>query len=481
MKILRYTLLTLLLLTVSWILFKAVVPSGKITYIYDFSKDNRFISRLTPDARIEPKINNKQKIIGNPIYFNLDTPRKFNNANLTIKYKYDENKYPISLIEAGILADNILWRYNLKPIKNTIIDELALQWNILKQDDIILLQREQKYNNIDNFLKNIPISRSVALYNYALQKEFIAPNYLPSQEKIKITNALKGPYQFYTYLKNEDLYYKFTFVDVNENKDSDPIELLFTYGGQLIDKRELVDDGIANDNNKISKPRTIEFKLANLPEGVYKIELRTNDDIITKEIITKQTKFSFLNKIRLADDDNTNIDLYTDSKKIQVLTTNPAKLQTIKINDNKLDLNKTYKQFNYKTTNSLNNIILEHDDIILSGDGVFSFIEDGIINPAFQKVDENLNVDIHGVDYILAKYNIQEQKDEWKEAYVNFNLNNAFIKKGDFLKGFLGGGTYSFLLSIPELNAEDDIDDWIEISEIKFDLTGKSIIEFLNN
>jgi len=477
MKIFKFFLITSLILIVSWILYKAIVPTGKISYVYDFDKNSRFISKLTPDTRVKPIKNKKQEIIGAPVYFNLNTHRKFNKAKLSIKYKYNEYKSPISLIEAGILADNLLWRYNLKPVENKIIDELSYTWNVLQKDDIVLLQRKKTYNSIDKFLNKLPKSSEIALYNHNLNQEYTIPGYAPSKKDKIIKYALRGQYQFYTYLKNEELYYKFIFQDLNENKEKDPINLNIYYGDKLIDTRFLEDDGI--NNEKIGTQRTLELKLANMPEGAYKIELRANDDILTKKIITKQSRISFLNKIRIANEDKSNINLYTDSKKIQALTTNPGKLQTIKIGEAELSLAETYKQYSLKTVNGLNNITLAHDDIILSGDGVFSFDKNSIINTSFQKVDENLDVDTHGVNYILAKYNIPREENGWKIATINFELNKAYLEKGNFLQGFLGGGKYNFLISVPELSAEDEIEDSIEINEIRIDLEGINTMDLI--
>ena len=198
----------------------------------------------------------------------------------------------------------------------------------------------------------MPKSGEIALYNYKLKQEYVIPGYKANNSDKKIEYALRGPYQFYTYIKNEDLDYKFTFIDLNENTDKDPIELQLYYGDDLIDTRHLQDDGVTT--NKTSNQKTLEFKLQNMPEGAYKLELRANDDIITKKIITKQSKLSFLNKVRIANENKSNINLYTDSKKIQALTTNPGKLQTIKIGEAELSLAETYKQYSLKTINGLN-------------------------------------------------------------------------------------------------------------------------------
>ena len=491
-KALRLLISLILIGVLLGILYKGIAPSGKINYIYDFCEkecnsftsrtQSFFIGKLTPDTRVEPILDGKQRIIGDPVYFNMHTSRKFDTAKLTLKYKNkpgSKNEKPGEFIEAGILADNVLWRYNLKPIENKIIDKLAEIWPIVEEDGVILLQRDKVHYSIAEFLHELPQAETIALYNYDLKQEYIIPDYEPENQEKILEYALRGPYQFYTYLKDEDLDYGFVFQDLNKNKDSDPIYLQLYYGDQLIDTRSLEDDGIKEDNEKILKERKLEFKLKNMPEGVYKIELRVNDDIVTQKIETKQTKIAFLGKMRIANKDNKNISLYTDSKNVKALTTNPGKLQTIKVGASELKLDQTYKQYSLKTEGGLANLSLAHDDIILAGDGVFSFNKNAILNPAFRKVDENLDFEKDGIDYILARYSIpKETKDGWKIASAEFDLNKAYQEKGSSFLKILGGGDYSFLISIPSL-AEEESKNWIEIDEIRIDLEGKNLREML--
>lgn len=452
-----------------WLLYMAAAPSGKISYAADFSKPNYFIGKLTPAERLMPvegEASLPRVIIGDPVYFSLRTARRFDKAKLTLKYRQSEDAPPI--IEAGVLADKIIWRYDLQPIENKIIDRLALVWDVKKENGLILLQRNDsagatEYDSVSEFLNNPPARGQVALYNYDLNAEFLLPDYAPRNVETQNFASLRGPYQFYTYIKDEDLDFIFDFQDLNKNKDGDPIDLRLYYNNKLIDSRHLDDDGIADDRGKAADPGEIKLKLSNLPEGVYKVELRANDDIITKKITTRQSKLSFVAKIRLAGDGAKDIGLFTDSNEISAQTVNPKSLQKIKAGENELDINKTYKQFNIETGQGVKEIKLEKDDVILAGDGVFGFNKEALINPAFKKAYGKLDID--SVNYILAKYEMPAEKDGRKIAQVEFDLNGAYREQG----------RYNFLISVPGLRADDGIDDEIEIGEIKIELKGKSL------
>ena len=89
---------------------------GKITYKNNFKIENFFIGKLTPRERVNEPKNGVQSIIGDPVYFNLWTPRKFEKAKVILKYKRQiantyndqaaQNINPI--IELGVLSDKIL-------------------------------------------------------------------------------------------------------------------------------------------------------------------------------------------------------------------------------------------------------------------------------------------------------------------------------------------------------------------------------------
>lgn len=468
-----------------WLLYMAAAPSGKISYAADFTKHNYFIGKLTPEERLMPiegEMPLSRVIIGDPVYFSLRTARRFDKAKLTLKYRQSEDAPPI--IEAGVLADKIIWRYDLQPIENKIIDRLALIWDIKEENGLMLLQRNDSagailYGSIEDFLNKPPQNSEIALYNYPasdLNMEYLLRDYKKSAENQPAVPAVRGAYQFYTYIKDEDLDFTFDFIDINKNKDSDPIDLNLYYGNQIIDTRHLADDGIAGESGKESGTRRLNLKAANLPEGAYKVELRANDDVITEEITTKQSKLSFINKIRLAGAGGKAVDLFTDSNAISAQTVNPGSLQKIKVGGNELDINQTYKQFDVETGQGVKEIKLEKDDVILAGGGVFGFSEEALINPAFKKVGGNS--DINGVNYILAKYEIPAEENaapglpvsnsggqSWKIAQAEFDLSGAYREQDQ----------YNFLISIPGLRADDETDNWVEIGEIKINLEGKTL------
>ena len=468
----RIFLWTVLGLLIAWLLYQGIVPFGEVSYTCDFSKPCYNIKKITPRDRVNSE-NNTQKILGNPVYFSLATPRSFNQANISLKYRND-NDLPI--IEAGVLKDKLLWRYDLKPIRNKTIDQLALAWRVVVgEDNTILFQRNlvqadediRYYETVDDFLNELPSFDEIAVYNYDLRYNYQMDNYKSNEEQAELINNLRGNYQFYTYIKNEPLNFLFNFFDLNKNKDSDEIEIFVYYNGQIIESYRL--DGADMKTGEASVIGSIDLNVADLPEGAYKIEVKASDDIITKEILTSQTKISFVNKIWLADDGRENVALYTDSWTVNGQTTNPLKLQTIKIDDNELGIEETYKLFTVDSFRDVSEIILEKDDVIISGDGLFALAEDQLFNPIIKRVD-NLDLNYEGINYVLANYSSPSEIDNWQFANAKFDLSEAYREDGK----------YSFIISIPGLRTDDLIDDNLVLSQIKVELKGRTLWQKIN-
>ena len=143
----RLSLRLILVAFLLWLFYLALVPSGHITYNYAFTKASDFIGVLAPADRVEKPSSGTQKIIGNPVYFSLRTARPFDRAKITITY---QNPHALSNIEAGVLVDKALWRYDTKPLANHLIDQAIASgaWGLLEDGSTLLLQKSENYNSI---------------------------------------------------------------------------------------------------------------------------------------------------------------------------------------------------------------------------------------------------------------------------------------------------------------------------------------------
>lgn len=444
---------------VFWLFWMAVVPSGKITYVNNFEASHEFIQKLSPQDRIET-LSDGVKITGEPVYFALRTPRRFEKAKLIIRYK---NMSDRPIIEIGPLVDEVLWQYDLRPIENKILDQLSMAWRAERDGELILLQRndladDDFFNSIQDFLNNPPLADRVAVYNYRFNYEYLIEDYQPESTERKIDVSLRGPFGFYTYIKDEDLFFNFETLNLNHNQDFDPVVANLYYQDSLIDSIRLEDDGASQ--------KSLRFENKNLPEGVYKIEIKVSNDIVTEKITTTQSRVSFINKIWIYEGGE-NLRLFTDSQSLNAQTVNPGSLQKIEAGKQIVDLRETYKLFSEQLEPGIKEIVLEKDDVILSGNGIFAFSEDDFFNPRVSAVDANLDILNSEIDYVLARYRSPEKHEDWSVAELDLDISNAYR---EFYK-------HSFLISVPGLRSDDDIKDYVEIDEIRVELEGTSLWE----
>ena len=468
-KKIRVILWLILACFLIFFLWMGIVPTGKIVYSRDFNQENEsyFIKKLTPKERVTEINNSAQKIIGDPAYFFLYTPRRFDKCKLILKYKSD-----LPIIETGVLLDKKSWNYRLYPIENGAIDELMKSWSFVRDNNLVLLQRDtstssvqEKFSSVNEFLKNMPDLNRIALYNYDLNQDFILSDYASSSEEKILDYSLRGDYQFYTYIAGEDLDFRFNFFDINKDKEADPVEINLYYNDELVDNKTLEDDGVTTDTGEISEERSLEFKTVGLPEGVYKMEVKASDDIITKEIRTRQNKLAFINRLWIYENGKKNFVVYTDVQNLKAQTINPGSLQKIKVGEKFFDIKETYKQFGVLLEGGESEIKIAKSDIMIAGNGVFSFDKPAMINPRIKKVESNFSVE--SVDYILAEYVGPRKDNDWKIVEVEIDLSGAYREEGE----------YKFIISAPDLSEEN----YLELDEIKMELEGKSLWEKLKS
>ncbi len=469
-KKLRIILWSLLGLVVLFLLWRGVIPSGEITYSTNLEKRNDFIGRISPETRVKEK---GKRIIGNPVYFSLRTPRNFQTAEIILFYK--NRDFPI--IEAGLLVDGQLWRYKTKPLQNKILDDLSQAWSTLVRDDLMLLQKKKEFSSIDEFLSDPPSVQEIAVYNYDLDNKFVLPNYSATSSEQVWDTDLRGDYQFYTYIKQEKLDFDFSFRDINQEQGEDPVDISLYFRDKIIDSRHLSDDGLSKGVAGSRPSRSVNLQASGLPEGVYKIEVRAGNDIITEKIKTGQKKLAFINQLSLASTTGKfEQKIYTTGDELSAKVLDPLYLQTLEVKnkdqEKKLDIDQTYKRFALSLVDcSPCRLNLEKGGIDLFSNGVFSFSRDSLLDPSIPRVDTGFDPDKQDIKYVLARYT-SPQKDKGRyKATAGFDLS----------AGYKEDNKYNFMISVPGLKAEDGTEDSVAIERIEIKLKGKTLWEkFIN-
>lgn len=447
LKTIRVGWLSALALLIGFLLYKAIVPTGFISYHSDFLHYNYFISELTPTDRVR----NTTQVIGEPVYFFLRTPRPFRTATIILN-----TSHLPPIVEVGICRDKAQWQFERQPLYVRDLEELARHSHLLTDGDLVLWQRQPTYNSISDFFDNLPPSDRIATYNYALPTSFQLSDYQPYATPRNFMVGARGSYLISTYSDGQPIKMKFAFQNLESNLSHDMVITVYNEGGQVIQSETVTE---FRPEVKIVTPALIP--------GAYQIEFKAGDEIITSAIETVQSRWAFVHNVWLADTGRRNFSLMTDGSYLKAQTINPTHLQTIGVNEQSLAISETYRQFTLDFLNQRREskkLEFATDDVMIATDGVIALSDDELFNSMPYSYHPGLDVDTVGVDYLLGRYRIKGQTQ--LKPSVTFNLSTAC----------LDNGRYPFLIAAPGVSAEEPL----EVKDITVQLHGQNVWEFLN-
>jgi hypothetical protein len=221
---------------------------------------------------------------------------------------------------------------------------------------------------------------------------------------------------------------------------------------------------VSLESKEVSEIRDLKIALADLRRGLYKVQIKASDDIVIREIDVSSNRLVFINKLHLGKTNN-NLNIYTDSQDLKVVTTKAASLQTIVFAGSSFEIKDTYKQHYLKTDTNLNNnwqtINIQKGEIELANANMFSFDKEFAFNPEMMNLDDVS--DLNNIDYIIANYKAVKKEGEWNIATTSFDLSSAYSEDNK----------YSFLFSLPNFSYKQD--STLVIDSIEISLKGKNI------
>lgn len=462
-----------------YLIYLDFVPSGHLEFVYDFSKDSPAITNLFPANRLTDinKISETesfwQAIQVDPVYFDVRLPQKFTTARVELVY---QNKNQ-PLVQIGLRTiGETEWNYQFKPLENQLIDNL--NWPAISNGEISLWQRNKRFQTIDQFYDKFNELEKVGAYYYDIERKFMMPDYQPVQTRQIINKTVRGAYSLYTYIKNEPLDFTFKIQDINRSDGPDPFVFkVYNDKNVKIIEKEIADDGQVSKWDPASLPREINIKIENLPEGVYRLQLDAEDEIFTRSISTYQQYLTFIDHLYLVDnieyaDGFTDLIfkptiLYSTVPRLGFMTAHPEGRQSVKINDQTLDILDTHKNYFITALVTPNLIYLPENDIKVFGRGLLAFSQTQFFNPEIYHLrDFSGNL---GIDYLISEYQTPQEVNGWKINSVKFNLTDALVSQRKL----------RFVLSAPELNDSGGI---IPLKQIKIflDKPPLSVEEFFN-
>lgn len=453
-----------------WLVRQDLVTTGTLQFNYDFSKLSPSITELFPANRLSEVFHSKQggfwqNITQEPVYFEVRLPQKFEHAEVEVAFlNPSQNLFQLGLKTLGEGDFN----YYFKPLDNKILNNL--DWYRLEDSRGTLWQRNKQFLNLDQFLEEKQALNGLSAYGFDLGRKFIMPAYQPDNKIRVYDKTLRGEHSFYTYLKNEPINFTFTIQDINRSDGPDPFVIkAYNSEGELADIVQIPDDGYISKKDPATDKRNIWLYKDSLPEGVYRIEIEADDDILVREISTTNRYLTFINRLYLADnleyaDGLTDIAfkptaIYSTIPRLGFETSHPEGLQTVGLGANQsIALKETHRNYFVTPDQLPTTIISPLNDLKIFGRGLMSLTEESYFNPEIYDLSDAYLSDES--DFLISSYALPKNMGGWQVNKVNFDLSNAQINNRKL----------RFALSAPELN---DSNSEIAIKYIKVVLTKK--------
>jgi len=445
-KLFKFIVVTIPIIIIFYIVYVNLAPFGQsISFINQPEEENFLTNSRVTNATVENF--NNIALVSNLVYFDKTISTGIDKINIKIKFY---NNFPENNILLRLGAkDREDWHYQYKMIYNPILDSLNM--NLIQEGSLRLYQEENKFTKIGDFLKNIPENSIVATDQELWPQINLIPNYKPSTLVINAT--LRGTYNFYVYVKG-NLKVDIIKRDLNWYENEDELNInLYSLNNILLANSTIKDDGIIKADNKAKTNDQSGYLIANLQEGVYRLELKNNGDMIIKKITLNQNKI-VTNSLFLADNPLYGINIiprtvYTRLNKdssINLKTYHKEGLQKIKLNNQTININKINEEigFNLKTSKDFYELTTEKNDILINSIDYFSFTKDSYFEPFKYKIVPIKNDVVwlkNNVDFVYTDYTEPIKEGNWIIAEATFNINETYINNNKL----------NFLINTPHL------------------------------
>ncbi|HLD18064.1 MAG TPA: hypothetical protein VJB99_03245 [Patescibacteria group bacterium] len=429
-----------------WLLWQELVPSGTFVVTKTPGISSPFVDRVLPDARVRSPEHLSsyewvQPIIGDPAFFFVHPHRSFKTVEAEVRFRNDEN---VPIVEFGARANAPGETYDLRPLQNLLIDHSS--WDRLEKDGMVLLQRKHIYDSLEDFLSDPPARATIATYHFTLEKLFRLVDVQPSPQRQILDVSLRGPHEFFTYIKDETLRFDFGFMDMNRKEGGDSVRIvLVNEKGVPLADRNLGDDGNVSEDREPSGMRTLRLEVPNLPEGVYKVQLQAESDIFFRRIATRQRYVTFLNHLTLGDEagyrePSASVQFWTDASVLRFSTQHADAVQDVSVGSDSVSIPMPFQEVRHRVTQTgLVSVNVPEGDVIVNSDGLFAFSQDQYFDPDPTRLTSDTDLDRLGVNYIVAKYVPPRQEGDWLVANVSFDPSVLSFDKE----------TWKFVVSLP--------------------------------
>jgi len=441
-------------LIIVWLilLYLAVRPTGTASYRVKDLEGNYFLHKFRPPERWATS-SDDLIMTGEPGYFYLRPTRRFNQAEITIKWRQSDD-FPL---EVGVLVDRAHWQYITKPLNNPILNNLS--WPSVAEGSYHLWQKQPVYLSWQDFINNPPPASQLALYNFSWPLAMVPmlDNYQANTNWQELPGKWRGSQHLIVYVgEGESLAWRLaaTSDSIKPLAADEKVVEVNVYDPSNIRRQS---SRFSLDQGRIDQ----EIAISSMDAGVYRVEIKASPKVLFT-LTTKQSIFSWRDQIWPVFGPDFSWQIWTDVPDLTAQTIEPTSRQVISVGGEPLSLDNTYEQYHIITNGPISQIKGRGGDIQFSGSGVFS-LSSTVFNPYPRRVDSFLakNPDIN---FIAADYQAPSCSKQICEASAVLPLKDAFWYPDD---------GYQFIISVGD-NQLSTLTP-LTIEEIQVKLSGSNL------
>jgi len=435
---------------------KAVAPTGSLSVTTDLVRPSPFISEPKPSERLAAAAADDSgrtlaPLVDSPLYLDLTPPSAFDAVTMTVRFTNRNG----ALVELGALASSIDEQFDPRPAAAPLLD--SLDWTRVSSGDLTLLERDRRFASVDEFFRQPPDPKQVAVYRARFDVPFSLPGYRPAGQPREIDVSLRGRHRLLTYVQGEPLNFTFYLQDMNRQAGADPVIVsVYRLGAaEPIARTILEDDGDTADDQHSSKLRAAAISVTDPPDGVYQIELTADDDVFVRRIVTGQSKVVFQDRVYLGDqvgysDDLRPVTVFTGGQELQARTPHLESVQTLRVAGRPLEISEPQTKYvrRLPAGAGLTPVVSTRHDVLLETDGLFAFAAGDYFDPLPLTVSwytTAADLKALGVGYILTTYEPPENDGGLDQASATFDA--AKLARTE-------DGAYRFAILAPGISEE---------------------------
>lgn len=205
------------------------------------------------------------------------------------------------------------------------------------------------------------------------------------------SQILRGSHIFNVYVGSDGiLYFSVDKQDLNWYSGVDEATVKVSKKGNILRNEIITDDGIYD--GKFGRPLGIEFKykieMNNLEEGVYEISFDTTEDVLLKNVSTRNSKFVIAKDIFIVNNQvygiaTSQTDLFTFAPRLFISSYHDSGSQSVILNGQKLSLEdvQDFESFELNQ-NILNQIGFSESNVRVSSKDYYSLDKESYFKPS---------------------------------------------------------------------------------------------------